>query len=317
MTISNLGLFGPQSVTWRLHADPVLAVGGLRALFLQALHPVAIAGVEAHSAFQADPWGRLTRTAEYIGVTTYGTTDEAGRAAARVRSVHRRFTATDPATGREWPVDDPELLLWVHCCEIDSFLRTAQRAGMWLPKRAADQYVGEQVRSARLVGLDAIEHGVPWDVASLEAYFDRLRPELHASAAAYRAARFLFAPPMPLWVRITTPATAGWASLASLAFSLLPAWARSMYSKLPAIPTTDIGATVALRALRATLLALPGSTREGPHYRAAKARIAATPVRRLEAIRGSAEPWGYHDVSPHAPQREDTGDDSGAELSGA
>jgi uncharacterized protein (DUF2236 family) len=314
MTLSNLGLYGPQSVTWRLHADPVLAVGGLRALFLQALHPVAMAGVEAHSGFSSDPWGRLTRTAEYIGVTTYGTSEDAGRAAARVRAVHRRLTATDPATGREVPVDDPQLLLWVHCCEVDSFLRTAQRAGVWLPRRAADQYVGEQVRSARLVGLDPLRDGVPWDTESLDAYFERVRPELSAGPAAYRAARFLVAPPMPWWVRLTTPAMASWAGVASLAFSLLPPWARSMYSRLPSIPTTDLGATVTLRALRAGLLALPAAAREGPQYRAAKARVAATPVRRLEAIRGSAEPWGSHDVGPVA--RHPHGD-PGAQLSGA
>jgi uncharacterized protein (DUF2236 family) len=314
MTISNLGLFGPQSVTWRLHADPVLAIGGLRALFLQALHPIAMAGVSAHSVFDSDPWGRLTRTAEYVGVTTYGTTEEAGRAAARVRAVHRRFTATDPATGEQWPVDSPELLLWVHCCEIESFLRTAQRAGMWLPKRAADQYVGEQVRSARLVGLDPVEHGVPYDTASLDAYFERMRPELHATPGAYRAARFIFAPPMPWWVRLTTPAMPSWAGLATLAFSLLPGWARHMYSKLPTVPTTDLGATISLRALRAGLLALPAAAREGPHYRAAKARVAATPIRRLEAIPGSAEPWGYDDVSPTRPHR---GSPDGQQLSGA
>jgi uncharacterized protein (DUF2236 family) len=256
-----------------------------------------MAGVAAHSVFQDDPWGRLRRTADYIGVTTYGTTEDAGRAAARVRAVHRHFTATDPDTGETWPVDHPELLLWVHCCEVDSFLHTAQRAGLWLPRRAADQYVGEQVRSARLVGLDPIKDAVPWDTASLAAYFERVQPQLRATAPAYRAARFLFAPPMPWWVRLTTPAIPGWAGMAGLAFALLPAWARKAYSKLPAAPTTDFGATVALRTLRAALLALPAAAREAPQYRAAKARVAATPIRRLEAIRGAAEPWGYDDLA--------------------
>jgi uncharacterized protein (DUF2236 family) len=312
MTISNLGLFGPQSVTWRLHADPVLAVGGLRALLLQALHPIAMAGIAANSVYEDDPWGRFRRTAEYVGVTTYGTTEEAGRAAARVRNVHRHFKAIDPATGNEWPVDHPELLLWVHCCEVDSFLHTAQRAGMWIPKRAADQYVGEQVRSARLVGLDPVNDGVPWDTASLAAYFERVRPELRATAPAYRAARFVFAPPMPWWVRLTTPAVPGWAGMAALAFALLPGWARHMYSKLPTAPTTDFAATLTLRAMRAAMLALPAAAREGPHYRAAKARVAATPIRRLEAIPGYAEPWGYDDVRP----RRDHGPDD-RQLSGA
>ena len=316
MTISNLGLFGPQSVTWRLHADPVLAVGGLRALFLQALHPVAMAGVAAHSLFQDDPWGRLRRTAEYVGVTTFGTTEEAGRAAARVRAVHRHFSAVDPATGEVWPVDEPELLLWVHCCEVDSFLHTAQRAGIWLPKRSADQYVGEQVNSARLVGLDPIEHGVPFDTASLAAYFERVRPQLACHRARLQRRPLPLAPPMPWWVRLTTPAVPGWAGMAALAFALLPGWARSMYVKLPAVPTTDLGATIAVRALRAALLALPAAAREGPQYRAAKARVAATPIRRLEAIHGSAEPWGYDDLAERRPRAESARTDGGRAARG-
>jgi uncharacterized protein (DUF2236 family) len=281
MTISNLGLYGPESVTWRLHADPLLAVGGLRALFLQALHPVAMAAVAEHSGFRADPWGRLRRTAEYVGVTTYGTAEEAGRAAARVRGVHRRLRVLDPDTGAERQIDEPELLLWVHCCEVDSFLDTARRGGLRLSGRDADRYVAEQVRSARLVGVDPDVTDVPPDVAGLAAYFDRVRPELRMTREAYDAARFILNPPMPWWVRVGTPAVPGWAGLASLAFCLLPGWARRMYSRLPAAPTTDLGATVSLRALRLSLLALPAAVREGPHYRAGKARVARIPIRRL------------------------------------
>jgi uncharacterized protein (DUF2236 family) len=233
-----------------------------------------------------------------------------------VRGVHRHFTATDPATGEVWPVDHPELLLWVHCCEVDSFLATAQRAGIWLPHRAADQYVAEQVRSARLVGLDPIRDDVPFDTASLAAYFERVRPQLKATGPAYSAARFLFTPPMPWWLRLVTPATPGWVGMAALSFATLPGWARHMYSKLPALPTTDLGATVALRALRAALLALPAAAREGPQYRAAKARVATTPIRRLEALPGAAEPWGYDELGARRAAGS-AGGASGERLSGA
>lgn len=118
---------------------------------------------------------------------------------------------------------------------------------------------------------------------------------------------------MPWWVRLATPATPSWAALATLAFALLPGWARSAYSRLPAVPTTDLAATVALRALRAGLLALPAVVREGPRYRAAKARVAATPIRRLEAIPGAAEPWGYDELAPL--RRTDRAE--GRQLSGA
>lgn len=295
MTISNLGLFGPESVTWRLHADPVLPVAGLRALFLQALHPVVMAGVADRSVFHDDPWGRLRRTAEYIGVTTYGTAEEAGRAAARVRGVHRRLTARDPGTGAELPVDDPDLLLWVHCCEVDSFLSTLRRAGVRLSDREADRYVAEQVASARLIGIDAAVTDVPRDVAGLTGYFARIRPDLKATPPTYDAARFILYPPMPWWVRLGTPAVPGWAGIASLAFCLLPGWARRMYSRLPAIPTTDAGAGVSLRALRLSLLTLPAALREGPHLKAGRARVARIPIRRLDAY-GVPDFQGYRGV---------------------
>ena len=290
MTISKLGLFGPESVTWRLHADPLLAVGGLRALFLQALHPVAMAAVAEHSAFHDDPWGRLRRTAEYVGVTTYGTAEEAARVAARVRGVHRRLSILDPETGEERRIDEPELLLWVHCCEVDSFLSTMRRGGFRLSDRDADRYIAEQVRAARLVGLDPATIDIPRDVAGLAGYFDRARPGLVATRSAYDAARFILNPPMPTWVRFATPALPSWAGLASLAFCLLPRWARSMYSRLPAMPMTDLGATASLRALRLSLLALPPALREGPNYKAGKARVARIPIRRLDAFDPAVQP---------------------------
>jgi len=277
----DLGYFGPDSVTWRVHADPVLWVGGLRALFLQALHPLAMAGVEQHSGFRDDPWGRLLRTAEYVGVLTYGTRAEADRMAAQVRGRHRRHSGVEPESGTPYSVADPELLLWVHCCEVDSFLGVARRAGLRLSATQADGYVGEQVRAATLAGIPA--ESTPRTVAGLEAYFQRLLPDLRLTAAARSAARFVLFPPMPALTQLATPARPVWVGVAGLAFALLPAWARRLY-RLPGTPLTDPGATLALRCLRLAVQALPATMREGPHYRQAKARLATTPVRRLEVV---------------------------------
>lgn len=277
----DLGYFGPHSVTWRLHADPVLWIGGLRALFLQALHPLAIAGIEQHSGFRADPWGRLFRTADYVGVVSFGTRAEADRAAARVRGRHHRYTGVEPESGVAYAVDDPDLLLWVHCCEIDSFLTVALRGGMRLSGADADRYVAEQLRSARLIGVP--DGTAPRTVAELAAYFDRTRPELRLTRAARSAARFVLLPPMPLAARLATPARPAWVGVGGLAFALQPAWARRLY-RLPGLPTTDLAATLAVLGLRTALRALPPRLREGPHYRQAKARMAGTPVRRLEVV---------------------------------
>jgi uncharacterized protein (DUF2236 family) len=266
----DLGLYGPESVTWRLHADPVLWLGGLRALYLQALHPEAMALLDRHSVFRDDPWGRLMRTAEYVGVTSYGTHHQAERAAARVRGVHRRLG-----------LDDPELLRWVHCCEVDSFLSVARRAGARLSAADADRYVAEQVRSALLVGLP--EQDVPRDVAGLAAYFDGLLPRLSGTPAARSAARYILYPPLPLRAELLTPARPAWTMIATVSFMLLPRWARRMY-RMPGLPTTDLAATAVARSLRTVLCLLPPRLRDGPHYRDAKARLAATPVRRLDAL---------------------------------
>jgi uncharacterized protein (DUF2236 family) len=277
----DLGYFGPDSVTWRIHADPMQWVGGVRALFLLTLHPLAMAGVDQHSAFRDDPLGRLRRTGEYLGAVTFGSRAEADRAAARVRGVHRRVRGIEPESGRPYDGSDPELLLWVHCGEIDSFLTIGRRAGLRIPAADADRYVAEQVRAAELVGIPGSL--APRSVAELDAYFERMQPRLGATAAARATARWLFVPPMPTLVQLATPARAAWLTAAGLAFATLPPWARRLYGS-PGLPTTDLGASVTLRGLRVASRTLPPWLRETPHLRQAKARLAATPVRRLEAV---------------------------------
>jgi uncharacterized protein (DUF2236 family) len=267
--VQDQGLFGPISVTWRLHADPAMAFAGLRAILLQAVHPLAMAGVAHHSTFRTDPWGRLQRTGMYVGVVTFGTTAEVRRAAARVRGLHRKLSGVEPETGAPYRVGDPHLLLWVHCCEVDSVLAAMRAAGVPLTPTDADQYVAEQVRAAELVGLDA--RTVPGSVAELAAYFDGIRPELRVTAEARRALHFVLFPPMP---PVAWPAKPVWAGLATVAVGLLPRWARQLYG-LPTLPSTGVAAAAAARAFRATTVRLPAALREGPMLKAARARLAA------------------------------------------
>ena len=268
------GLFTPDTVTWRLHADPAMALGGLRALYLQALHPLAMAGVDQHSDYRADPWGRLQRTGEWIGLTTYGTLAEIEPAAARLRRIHASVHGIDGATGLPYSADDPELLLWVHCGAVDSFLSTYRRCGGPLSPGEGDRYVAEQVRVAPLVGLDPTL--VPDSEAALAAYFERVRPQLRMTPAARTAQKFSVAPPMPLRTQLTTPARPAWIGLVSLAFAMLPRWARAMYTPfglpLVTLPGQELATTAAGRAVRTTMLALPPDRLEGPHLKAGRAR---------------------------------------------
>ncbi len=272
----DLGLFGPGSVTWKLHEEPILIVAGLRSLYLQALHPRAMAGVAQNSHYKADPWGRLVRTSMYVGTTIYGTTAEVEAAAGRLRRLHSRLSATDPRTGEQFRVDEPDLLLWVHVTTVESFLSTARRAGLALTDDEVDTYYTEQLRSAELVGLDPAT--VPATAAEVAAYYEDVRPQLAMTREAAETMIFLTAPPVP-W-KLSLPLRIGlnigptrWAYLgiAATALGLLPPWARRLYGGL-GWPTTDVSADLSVRSMRLLLNALPRKLREGPLRQAAMER---------------------------------------------
>jgi uncharacterized protein (DUF2236 family) len=264
------GLFGPGSITWRVHAEPLLWLGGIRALLLQATHPLALAGVMGHSDFRADPWGRLFRTAQYVGTVTFGTTADAQRAAARVRGIHRTVSGIDPASRRPYRASDPVLLTWVHVTEVDSFLSTARRGGLALTDAEADQYVAEQARAGALLGVP--DDLVPHSVSEIDEYYRSVRSELSVGAPAREVARFILHPPMPRKVSLLTPARPAWYGVGAVAFAMLPRWARRLYG-MPGLPTTDLSATLSARALRTGLMTLPRKYREGPAYLTAQERL--------------------------------------------
>ncbi|MHB9864132.1 oxygenase MpaB family protein [Streptomyces sp. YIM S03343] len=239
------GLFGPESVTWQVHSDPIMWVAGIRALYLQALHPRAVRGVMQNSDFRQDAWGRLLRTANFVGTTTYGTTEAAERAGARVRKIHSMLGATDPDTGERYGVDEPELLLWVHCAEIDSYLQVARRSGFRLTDAQADRYIAEHRVSARLVGLDP--GAAPASRTEMAAYFERVRPELAAGPEAREVDDFLRHPPIhPLLVPARELL---WRQVAGLAYASLPPYAHELYGRpapAPAVVTRRLRRTGAL-----------------------------------------------------------------------
>jgi uncharacterized protein (DUF2236 family) len=246
------GLFGPDSVTWRIASEPVMWIAGLRAMYLQALHPRVMLGTWQHTALARpdEAWGRFTRTVKFVQVRTFGTTAEVERAAARVRKVHASLRGTD-ADGRQFRLDEPELLLWVHCCEIGSYAEIARRSGVRVTGEELDAFVREQRRSAAVVGLDP--RIVPASTADLAAYFDRMRPRLRVTAEARQAMRASFTlrmPPGLLPLRLIVP------PLNVLGFATLPPWARRLYGT-PALGLTDPAVTLALRAAYESTTRIP------------------------------------------------------------
>lgn len=222
------GIFGPGSVTWRVHSDGSMFVGGVRALFLQTMHPLAMAGVAEHSDYRRAPLERLANTAHYIGLTTYGTTCQAEDTIATVKRVHERVVGRAP-DGRAYAANDPHLLSWVHQALIDSFLRAYQRYGAHsLSADEADQYVAENSVVAERFGCDVLVTSV----AQLRGWLHAERPELGAGRQARDAARFLVAPPLPLAARPP------YVLLASAAIGLLPGWVRREL-RLPLPPLVE------------------------------------------------------------------------------
>lgn len=235
--------FPQGSAIRRVHGDASMWVGGLRALLLQSLHPLAMAGVAGHSGYRGDPWGRLERTSTFIAFTTFGAADDARAMVERIRAVHERVRGKAP-DGRAYHASDPHLLLWVHVAEADSFLTAHQRYGARpLNAQRADEYVAQTARVA--VALGATD--VPTTVAGLAACLESFRPELAATPAALDTARFLLhEPPLPAAARVP------YSLMAAGAVALLPDWARTQLQLGGGANSTigPIGGALATRAIR-------------------------------------------------------------------
>jgi uncharacterized protein (DUF2236 family) len=221
------GFFGPASVTWRLGADLSTPVAGLSSLLLQALHPLAMAGVDQHSQWRADPGGRYASTSAYVLTTTYGDRAAARAAADRVRKIHEHVRGVDTVTGKPYAAGDPALLIWVHAALVQCGLAAAARYGLALTPAERDQYVAEMTAAAELVGVPAVsfaEGGAPASVAELDAYFDAVRPSLATSKSTEDTAAYLIGMP-----DVEPELADAWTVLAAAAVASLPDWARAMY----------------------------------------------------------------------------------------
>jgi uncharacterized protein (DUF2236 family) len=221
--------FGDDRPIRRVHGDSSMFVGGIAALLLQSLHPLAMAAVAGHSDYRGDPWGRLQRTSYFLAATTFGHVGDADEAIARVRRIHQRVTGVAP-DGRPYAASDPHLLTWVHVAEAFCFLRAHSQFGAQpLDQDGRDGYVADMAEIAVRLGVP----DPPRTEAELEARVAGYRAELASTGQAREVARFLLLnPPVPLVAR---PA---YGVLAAAAVSLLPGWARRpLY--LPRLPVAE------------------------------------------------------------------------------
>ena len=247
------GFFGPASVTWRSAGDLSAPVAGLRALMLQALHPLAMAGVDQHSDWREDPVGRLAATSSYLATVSFGERAAAQRVAERVRRIHTRVTGVDGVTGKPYAAGDPALLLWVHVALVDSSLAARSLFGVPPSPADADRYVAEMTVAAELVGVP--RDMVPASVPQLAGYIECVKPELACTPAASESMAFLLEPP-----GLDDDIAEIWQDIRDGAVGSLPQWAAEMYGyerePLTAARCTEI--RQALGVLDAVFLGEPG-----------------------------------------------------------
>ncbi len=275
----DVGLFGPDSVVWRVHADlPAMLIGGLSALMYQTLHPLAMAGVAAHSSFREDPYGRLQRTARFVAGTTFGATPFAERLLAQVREVHERVRGVAP-DGRRYSASDPALLTFVHTTEVWSFLSSYQRyAPRPLARVERDRYLAE----VALIGEGLGASGVPHDVAATRRYFAEREAELALTPAAAETVRFLRRP-----VAQSPLELIGHEVLLAAAIDLLPGDVRRRLGFSTARTLSGPGVFLAAEALSRSMRWAVGPSAVAA---IARARIAAVPSPGQRSVLWSANP---------------------------
>lgn len=252
------GLFGPASAAWRVHSDfATMMIGGLTALLLQMLHPLVLAGVWDHSNFRTDMLGRLRRTAQFISGTTYGSTQQALALVERINAIHDHVQGRLP-DGTPYSARDPALLTWVHVTEVTSFLRAYIRYhDPWFSGAEQDRYLSEMARIAGRLGALS----VPTTRREIDAYVEKVRPELRADDRTREVADALLAPRISglgVWVFQSVTNRA--------AIDLLPGWAAKMHG----LPMPDPERLLVRGSAHGTAMVLRWALRDGSARRARK-----------------------------------------------
>jgi uncharacterized protein (DUF2236 family) len=270
--VGDPGLFGPDSITWRVNREGVLLLGGGAALILQVAHPLVGAGVAEHSNYREDPWGRLYRTLDLTTKIVFGSTDDAHEASQRIRNVHKRVQGVTQEDGGKYPAgtpysaNDPELGMWVHGTLVDTSMRVYSAYVGTLSHAQELRYYEEQKRLGEMFGVPIEEQ--PETLADFRAYFDRMvEEELAVTAALTDVVSATLRPELPFVARPLVEAI----NLATA--SLLPAGLRrDLGLELGTNRKRLVSASRGL--IRRALPVLPRLLRDFPPARSADRRVA-------------------------------------------
>ena len=217
------GFFGPDSVSWRVHRETTVLFGGARALLMQAAHPLVIAGATKTGFYQRNPWKRLQRTLMLTYALTFWDKAGARAAAERINAVHRTVHGIDEVTGLPYDAFDPDLLLWVHACLVDSALLFERYTVGRLTDRDRQRFHQEQMLAAELLELP--RDRIPPTVPELRAYIDGVVASgvLRVTDAALEVASMFHDPPKDAEWRPILRAVSWWG------FGTLPGPLRKQY----------------------------------------------------------------------------------------
>jgi uncharacterized protein (DUF2236 family) len=221
--MADLGYFGPDSVSWRVHREVTVLFGGARAVLMQAAHPLVIAGARETGFYERNPWRRLQRTLMLTYTITFGSRAQADAAAERINDVHARVKGIDPVTGSPYDGLDPDLLLYVHACLVESALLFEALTVGGLDDRGRQRFHEEQMLAAEMVRIP--RERIPPTVAELRAYLRcvyRSGIPRSTDAALRVAALFRDPPPKAEWRPILK-------GVSRLAFATLPPELRRVY----------------------------------------------------------------------------------------
>ncbi|CAG4899978.1 MULTISPECIES: oxygenase MpaB family protein [Acidithrix] len=219
----SLGIMGPESISWRIHADPTSFIGGIRALLVQALSIPSMAAVAGYSNYRSDPWGRLARTSNFVMTTTFGSKSQAWDEIEGVKAIHRRVVGVDPESGISYRADDPILLAFIHNCFVDSMLTSYCFFVHELSFEEKNLYLQEQ--SVIAFGLGASPSKVVLNVSDLGDAIANA-PYIGISNGARQAFDDLVKPQFPDGAGVLSVL---WPLIADSALDLLPAFAKEHY----------------------------------------------------------------------------------------
>lgn len=267
------GWFGPDSAVWQVHGSVSTFLGGIRSLLLQSLHPLALAGVDGHSSYRDDPFGRLHRTGAFIAATTFGSESLAQQTVDAISRLHQQVSGVAP-DGRAYSATDPALLTWIHIALVDSMLDSYLRFGTNGPLDG-DAYVADMALVGSAMGVPA----PPTTQAELRDAFAATLSELTGSSQVDEVRRFVLGPPL------SPPAQLGYAVLARAAEDSLPAWAREML-RSPVRPAWQRRANAAMAS--SLLATLQVALVESPARAAARERL-GIPAETMQRIKTERE----------------------------